>query len=139
MKDPFIDEPSSFSDFQTDLNSFYKNNFEKVIKRKVVENRKDEIDMRNHPATSAHYLRLEKRTDTRRGPVLSRQGLVSLPGNNLRTTEQLNIKTSGLENKGMEIGRSNLKQENSFSNMKTESLYDWYEYLKQSGRFKLGD
>ena len=139
MKDPFIDEPSSFSDFQTDLNSFYKNNFEKVIKRKVVENRKDEINMRSNPGTSAQYLRLEKRTDTRRGTVLSRQGLVSLPGNNLRTTEQLNIKTSGLENIGMEIGRSNLKQENSFSNMKTESLYDWYEYLKQSGRFKLGD
>ena len=144
MREPLLDyDPMSFSEFQIDLNSIYKNNFEKVIKRKVGKNRKDEKDLRTEHSASAQPLRSEKRTDTRRtisspqqvGRVGSRQRRPL--GNQRRTT--LDIKTSAVENKGLEIDRSNLRRENAFSNIKSESLYDWYKYLKQSGRFKLGD
>ena len=146
MRQPLLDyDPTSFSEFQIDLNSFYKNNFEKVIKRKVGKNGKDEKDLRTEPSASAQHLRSEERTDMRRtisslspqqaGRVSSRRRRPV--GSQKRRT--LNFKTSAVENKGLEIDPSNLRRENAFSNMKSESLYDWYKYLKQSGRFKLGD
>ena len=148
MREPLQEyDPLSFSDFQIDLNSFYKNNFEKVIKREVGKNRRDEKDKRTQPAASAQHLRSEVRPDRRRTVSSLSSQQVGLPTSRLRrpaaskkrTSPGLNIKTSALENKGLEIDRWNSRRENGFSNMKSESLYDWYKYLKQSGRFKLGD
>ena len=136
MRDPFIDSgPLSFTDFQIDLKSFHNNNLETVIKREIEKNRRNGSNMRNKPLI---------RTASAQQPrdqILNNKVENGIGGSyapvDLKKTSETNMNNS--YNKTNTLGIVGPRRESLISNTLSESLYDWYKYLKQSGRFNLSD
>ena len=134
MRDPFIDSgPVSFTDFQIDLKSFHNNNLETVIKREIEKNRRNGSNMRNKAlirTPSAPQLRDQILNNKVENRIVGSYAPVAL-----KKTNNLN----NSYNQTNTLGIVGPRRESLISNTLSESLYDWYKYLKQSGRFNLSD
>ena len=148
MRDPFIDSgPLSFTDFQIDLKSFFNNNLETVIKGEIEKNRRNGSNMKNKPlirTTSAQQMKSHPRdiisnnkVEHKIRPEVSRQQVDSgsyVPVDMKKGIEK-NVKKKELNIIRLAASR----QESLISSTPSQSLYEWYKYLKQSGRFNLSD
>ena len=145
MRDPFIDSgPVSFTDFQIDLKSFFNNNLETVIKREIEKNRRNGSNMKNKPlirtSSAQQQIKpkdqiLNNKVQNRIKPTVSRQQVGSSAPVDMKKASEKNIKK-----KKMEIVRqAATRRESLISNIQSQSLYEWYKYLKESGRFNLSD
>ena len=77
---------------------------------------------------------LNNKDEKRRRPAVSRQQ--DFAPVDMKKARGKNIKKS--ENKRLGIARqAATRRENLISNIRSQSLYEWYKYLKQSGRFNL--
>ena len=140
MRDPFIDSgPLSFPDFQIDLKSFYNNNLETVIKREIEKNRRNGSNMRNTAlirTTSAQQPRDQILNNKAENRIVGSSAPVDLK----KTSETNNLNNSYNQTNTVGIVHQVATRRKSLiSNTRSESLYDWYKYLKQSGRFNLSD
>ena len=144
MRDPFIDSgPLSFTDFQIDLKSFYNNNLETVIKREIEKNRRNGSNMRNKPlirASSAHRMKSQPRKQIINNKVENRIRPASVSRQQVGSNAPVDLKKTRGQNMILKIVRGAATRRKSLiSNTRSPSLYEWYKYLKESGRFNLSD
>ena len=147
MRDPFIDSgPLSFTDFQIDLKSFFNNNLETVIKREIEKNRRNGSNMKNKPlirTTSAQQMKSHPRDIISNNNVehkirpVSRQQVDSGSYVAVDMKKEIGKNMKKKELKIIRLAAS--RRESLISSTPSQSLYEWYKYLKQSGRFNLSD
>ena len=81
---------------------------------------------------------LNNKDENRIIPAVSRQQEGYFNPVDVKKAKGKNMKNSHDRNKRLGILRqAAARRDNLFSNIRSQSLYDWYKYLKQSGRFHL--